>query len=191
MLFETNSSPNLLISSSIAAKSASVQWPSADNEIANWEEMHETSNLFDNGDSSGGVSDVDIGPKGNIPDRSIRKMNKNGSLDNVGDGSDADHSGDTDSTVIERDHTYDASGSGQSMSKPDLQKQNRLEDVNGSHRLLVILITIFSTALIVFSILLSIAIVLCLVRRKRKITNNNQTPPLQTNDSGNYTNLLN
>lgn len=52
-------------------------------------------------------------------------------------------------------------------SVPDLQKQNRLDDVSASHRLLVILITVLSVSLIVFSILLSIAIVLCVYRNKR------------------------
>lgn len=86
---------------------------------------------------------------------SIRKMNKN------------DSAAEEEEEVVnvERDHN---DSSGQSISKPDLQKQNRLEDVSGSHRLLVMLITIFSIALIVFSVLLSVAIVLCVVKRNRR-----------------------
>ncbi len=63
------------------------------------------------------------------------------------------------------------------ISKPDLQKQNRLgtdqsdSGHSGNHRLLVILITVLASSFIVFSVLVSVAIGLCLYRNNQQHNN--------------------
>ena len=95
------------------------------------------------------------------------------------------------------DHVNDPNGVKWSISKPDLQKQNRLGgEVNvdvgaANHRLLVILITVLSVSFIFFSILISIAIALCVYRNKRyKTQSNSNTNQQVTNQSKTNNNNL-
>ncbi|KAJ6221787.1 hypothetical protein RDWZM_000332 [Blomia tropicalis] len=82
---------------------------------------------------------------------------------------------------LDSEHRFDSNGQWP-ITKPDLQKQNRLSESMGSnsgfgsvellsHRFIVFLIGALIVSLIIFSVIVSIAIVLCVYRNKREKTN--------------------